>query len=358
MSVITADIYLRLSGFRQDDADSFPAREKTLRVKAADLGWTVGRVIVENDVDASGRRKPASAFKRKKVMTPSGRYELRTVRPGWRDVLADLTSGAANALLAEDLDRVARDPRDIEDLIDAVAACRGHARSVSGSLMLTNGGTSDQVTVARIMCTVANKASADTARRVADGRERAAAAGSYGGGKRPYGFRHDPDAPKYGRKLIIVPDEAAVIRACADAVLAEGEDRKSLRFLAAGLRESGTPTVTGVPWSAAVLKDVLVKPALAGIAVNTGACSRVRAGCCADAAERAGGPPGPGPDDSDRRAARPMRRRTRSWLWRNFSYLLLRLIRHRGKKRLSPRCCLKLSARLCARCPYKRHRGK
>jgi site-specific DNA recombinase len=267
--IVTADLYLRLSDFRSEDADSFPAREKGLRSKAAELGWTVGRVVVENDITEDGRRKAASAWKRRKVTTPSGRVELRTVRPGWRAVLDDLTSGAANAVLAEDLDRVARDPRDMEDLIDAVAACRGHARSVSGSLMLTSGGTSDQVTMARIMCTMANKSSADTARRVGDGRERIARLGSYGGGRRPFGFRHDPDAPKYGKKLLIVPEEAAAIRKVAEAVLAEGADGRSLRFMASKLRADGVPTVTGTPWTSSNLRDIMLKPCIAGIAVNS-----------------------------------------------------------------------------------------
>jgi DNA invertase Pin-like site-specific DNA recombinase len=268
-TTITADVYLRLSDFRADDADSFPARERKLRAKAAELGWTVARTVIENDLTEDGRRKPASAFKRRRITTPSGRVELRTVRPGWRQVLADLTSGAATAVLAEDLDRVARDPRDLEDLIDAIAGCGGHARSISGSLMLTDGGTSDQVTMARVMVAMGNKSSADTARRVAAGRERSALAGSFGGGRRPFGYRADPDAPKGRKTLIVVPEEAEVIRRTADAVLAEGDLGMSLRFMARELREGSVATVTGCAWASRTLKDIMIKPTLAGIAVNT-----------------------------------------------------------------------------------------
>ena len=63
----------------------------------------------------------ASAFKRRKIKTPSGRVELRVVRPGYREVLDDITTGRVNGLLAEDLDRIVRDPRDLEDLLDACA---------------------------------------------------------------------------------------------------------------------------------------------------------------------------------------------------------------------------------------------
>jgi site-specific DNA recombinase len=95
----TAVIYLRLSDFRKDKSDSFPAREAKLREKAAELGWGIHRVVIENDVDEGGYRKPASAFKRKEVSLPGGRTELRVYRPGFRSVLDDLQAGRANAVL-------------------------------------------------------------------------------------------------------------------------------------------------------------------------------------------------------------------------------------------------------------------
>ena len=60
----TADLYLRLSDFRQDDEGSFPARQAKLEAKAAELGWDVHRVVIENDIRPDGSRKPASAWKR------------------------------------------------------------------------------------------------------------------------------------------------------------------------------------------------------------------------------------------------------------------------------------------------------
>jgi site-specific DNA recombinase len=267
-----ADLYLRLSDFRVDDADSFPARVAKLRVRAADLGWAVHRVIIENDRAEDGRRKPASAYKRQRVTGPDGRPLIRygrpvyrVLRPGWQQVLTDLGTGAARAVLAEDLDRVARDPRDIEDLIDAVAACGGHARSLSGSLTLTEGGSSDQLAMARVMVTMAAKSSADTARRVADSRERLAGQ-SYQGGRRPFGYRPDPDAPPGAKTLLADEAEAGVIRQAAADILDRGI---SLKAIARDLREAGVPTVTGAPWTASTLRDVLSKPAVAGIAVHT-----------------------------------------------------------------------------------------
>jgi len=269
----TTDLYLRLSDFRADDEGSFPLREAALRARAADLGWAVHEPpIIENDLAEDGSRKPASAFKRQRVTGPDGRPLMRhgrpvfrVLRPGWQQVLEDLGCGAANAVLAEDLDRVARDPRDIEDLIDAVAACGGHARSLSGSLTLTDGGSSDQLAMARVMVTMAAKASADTARRVTAGRERWAGV-SYQGGKRPYGFEHDPDAPQHRKRLIVVEAEAEVLRQAAADILDRGI---SLKAIARDLRDRRVPTVTGTAWTASTLRDVLAKPAVAGIAVHT-----------------------------------------------------------------------------------------
>jgi DNA invertase Pin-like site-specific DNA recombinase len=255
-------LYLRLSDFR-DDSDGFAGREARLRAEADRLGWTVARVVVENDVvtaNGNGRTRPASAFKRRKVTTPGGKTEWRVYRPGFRSIL-ELDIPAGRSLLCEDLDRACRDPRDLEDLVDAVAVHRASARSISGSLTLTDGGTDSEVTMARIMVTMANKSSRDTARRVAAKRGDLAAAGAYGGGRRPFGYRPDPGAPKHAKTLLVVESEAAEIRNAAGQVLAN----VALRAIARDWRDRGVPSVTGAQWSAETVRDVLVKPAVAGL---------------------------------------------------------------------------------------------
>jgi DNA invertase Pin-like site-specific DNA recombinase len=248
-----AVIYTRLSDAK--NGNSIADQEKSCRALAAQLGWEVVRVETENDL--SQGRSHASAFKRRKVKLPDGRRELRVVRPGWRSVLEDLASGAADALVALDLDRVARDPRDLEDLIDVVESSspRIPVQSVTGSLRLASNA---DVTTARLMVTIANQSSRDTQRRVAAARQRKAAEGTYGGGRRPFGYERDG--------VTIREPEATEIRKAAEDILAG----VSLRAIIEGLRKRGVPTVTGASWSTRSLRDILLRARNAGIAVYQG----------------------------------------------------------------------------------------
>lgn len=262
----TCDAYLRLSDLRIED--DFENRKARLSTFANALGWTVHRFIIENDLmpARNGKVRMASAFKRKKIKTPSGRYELRVVRPGFREVLDDITTGRVNALLAEDLDRIVRDPRDLEDLLDACEQTGASARSVSGSLTITNGGTEAERSMARVLVAMANKSSADTARRVSAGRERHWGE-SYQGGVRPFGYVAAADTKAHRRNLIIVPDEAAVIRRAAADILDRGY---SLKAVLRWIRDEGVQTSNGGQWNGRTLKQVLTKPAVAGLAAYRG----------------------------------------------------------------------------------------
>jgi|HubBroStandDraft_6_1064221.scaffolds.fasta_scaffold157616_1 site-specific DNA recombinase len=239
----------RISDARDEDTKGVDAQGTDCDGRAAGIGWRFGPAathhIIENDT---------SAFKRKTIELPDGRRELRTVRPGFRLALAMLADGRADGLMAYDLDRAVRDPRDLEDLIDVVEGNvpRIPVESVTGSLRLANDA---DVTMARVMVAVANKASRDTARRVSRARERQAAGGQWGGGKRPFGF--EPDG------VSVRPAEAAEIRRAADALLAG----VSLRQVTASLRDRQVPTVTGAKWDTQTVRDMLLRPRNAGLMV-------------------------------------------------------------------------------------------
>jgi DNA invertase Pin-like site-specific DNA recombinase len=248
-----AVLLTRISDARNGETAGVDDQRADLLKYAERLGWGVGpeasHVIEENNT---------SAFKRRKVVLPDGRKALRTYRPGFRRALELLQSGRADGLLTLDLDRTARDPRDLEDLIDVVESRNPPipVESVTGSLRLGNDA---EISMARVMVAMGNKSSRDTARRVARARQRQAEDGRpRHGGRRPFGY--EPGG------IVVRETEAAEIRRAADAILAG----VSLRQVTADLRRRGVPTVTGVPWSAEAWKEILLRPRNAGLVVYQG----------------------------------------------------------------------------------------
>jgi hypothetical protein len=280
--------FVRLSDLRLADLDEDGRsrgnvdQERRVREHAALIGWRVGRVIVENDLvlKRDGTIKGVSAFKRRKVLLPNGSYEWRTFRPGLRLAIDLLARGEHDGLIALDLDRVLRDPRDLEDVIDLAEEHQLPVQSVTGSLRLSSDA---DITMARVMVAIANKSSRDTSRRVAAAKERQARDGLFGGGRRPFGFcmgappvadgvdPADVVCPWHGGRdcrTAVTPIEAEVevIKQCSQR-LVEGV---SLRGLAAELREAGVATVTVAAWTALSLRNVLLRPRNAGLMVYQG----------------------------------------------------------------------------------------
>ncbi|MFJ4623077.1 recombinase family protein [Streptomyces sp. NPDC088812] len=240
-------------------------QEEDGRALAAQLGWKIVKVIPEDDT---------SAFKRRKIKLPDGSIALRTVRPGFRAALDGLAAGEFDGLIADDLDRVARDPRDLEDLIDVVESRRPRipVQSVTGSLRLNNDA---DVTMARVMVAVANKSSRDTARRVARKHEELAAEGKPGGG----GFR----GYGYSTEHEIVEEEAEILREIGDRILGEWdgwtpeqrakidlENGESLHSIAADLQHRKVPTAMGVKWSGRSVGSIISKASVAGLRAHKG----------------------------------------------------------------------------------------
>ncbi|MFE4409155.1 recombinase family protein [Streptomyces sp. NPDC056821] len=194
-------------------------------------GWEVARDYIDNDV---------SAFKR------------NVVRPEFEQLLVDLQSGVIDGVIAYDLDRLARQPRDLERLIEVF-----EERPDLVFCTITNDidlSTSDGRTMARVMVAFANKASADTGRRVARKHRELADSGKNGGGFPPFGWKAD--------RVTVDPVQAELITKAHDALLAGTR----LSTITAERQEKGIRTSrnTGKPITRVALKGILTNPRLAG----------------------------------------------------------------------------------------------
>lgn len=192
-------------------------------------GWRVVEQYVDDDVSAwSGKRRP------------------QYVRS-----LHDLETGTIDGLLVYDLDRLHRQPSELESFIELCSRLRlTNVASVSGDIDLT---TPDGQFQARILGAVAKKESDDKSRRIRRKHEEIAANGKVsGGGSRPYGYEDD--------KVTIRPAEAAIIAECAKRLLA-GEP---VRTIAADLIARGVPTSTGGQWSPQSLTRMLKSARISG----------------------------------------------------------------------------------------------
>lgn len=263
---------VRISDARDEDTAGVERQEKDCRKLAAGLkvpgydGVEVVRVYVENDT---------SAFKRKKIRLPDGSMGMRVVRPEFRRAVDDLASQAIGGLIGYDLDRVARDPRYLEDLIDAVELTNAFTKSVTGSLDLSSDAG---ITMARVMVAIANKSSRDSSRRIKRQKDEMADQGFYThGGRRRYGRNRDNT---------INPEEAAHINEWALRVLGEfvdadgnkQEKKDSLRTLALDFTARGIPTVSGSlrpdgkpqGWHIRTIHSSLTSGHVAGLIVHDG----------------------------------------------------------------------------------------
>jgi DNA invertase Pin-like site-specific DNA recombinase len=252
-------LLVRISEAEDDDTAGVDRQEVDGRKLAERLtvpGWDgveIVRVYVENDT---------TAYKRKRLLLPDGSYGLRVERPEFRAAVNDLTSGAVRGLIAYDLDRVARDPRDLEDLIDAVEQTNARTWAVTGSLDLSNDAG---ITMARVMVAVANKSSRDSSRRIKRKHEELAEAGQTGGGGiRPYGRTADRKG--------LVPEEVAVIHEMVRRVLGTddtfeetGEPGDSLNSIAQDFNARGIPTVRGSEWQHRTIHAILTGGHIAGL---------------------------------------------------------------------------------------------
>lgn len=224
-----AAIYARISSDPDGDRLGVSRQIEDCRGLAERRGWTIADLYVDDD---------RSAY--------SGK-----VRPEYRRMLDDIAGGSVDAVVVWHLDRLHRQPRELEEFFEVcdAAGLRSMA-SVTGD---TDLSSHDGRFLARILGAVARKEGDDKSRRISRKHQELAKSGkAAGGGSRPYGYRAD--------RRTVEPTEALAIREACARVLA-GD---SLRAIATDWNARAVPTVAGGPWTMQVLRRMLTSTRLSG----------------------------------------------------------------------------------------------
>jgi site-specific DNA recombinase len=199
--VIRAAIYARVSSDRDGDELGVRRQIADCEQLAERKRWTVTDRYVDNDL---------SAYR-------------EAARPEYRRLFEDMSAGLIDAVLVWHLDRLHRQPKELEEFFEAVDAS-GVTRlaSVTGDVDLA---TDDRRFMAKILGAVSRKESDDKSRRIRRKAEEIALEGRVGdGGDRPFGFE--------AHRVTIRESEALIIRECAS------------RFLQATQSAGSAPTST------------------------------------------------------------------------------------------------------------------
>jgi site-specific DNA recombinase len=226
---VRAGIYARIASDREGDGLGVARQIKDCERLAELRGWPIADRYVDDDVSAYNGK----------------------LRPQYRRMLDDLRTGTINAVLVYHLDRLHRQPKELEEFFDVCKeAGVDDLATVTGRIDLAD---SDGQFQARILGAVAKKDSDDKSRRIRRKHEEIAAGGGVsGGGSRPYGYESD--------KVTVRPAEAAIVKESAKRLLA-GEP---VRSIARDLNERSVPSATGGQWSPQSLRRMLAAPRISG----------------------------------------------------------------------------------------------
>ena len=252
----SAVIYCRISNDTVGNGLGVERQEAECRALAKREQLQVVEVLADNDISAySGKRRPA--------------YE-RTLRL--------LESGEASVLIAWHPDRITRNTKELNELIDRLNACGADVRTVqAGHYDLSTPAGRMQ---ARVVGSFSQYESELKSARLQSKHLQLAQNGQLsGGGSRPYGYScNNGKSIQAGERECAVPGcthdglsliehEAAVIR----RTMAEYLAGRSLTGIARDLNRDGNRRVNGGEWTAMAVRKLLESPRLAGVRSHHGA---------------------------------------------------------------------------------------
>jgi DNA invertase Pin-like site-specific DNA recombinase len=228
-----AAVYLRVSLDHTGEALAVERqREDCLRI-AASRGWIVADIYVDNSISATDAAK---------------------VRPSYDRMVSDYEAGQFDALICWDLDRLTRQPRQMEDWIE-----RAEKR---GLAIVTANGEADLTTdagrlFARIKLAVARSEVDRKGARQSRAQRQRAEMGRPAKGVRLTGYTLAGE---------VIADEAQLVRTIFDRFTA-GD---SLHGIAAWLQAEGFETRRGGRWSSSTVSSILRNRRYAGRSIYKG----------------------------------------------------------------------------------------
>ena len=228
MAPEAAAIYARISSDPLGDHLGVTRQRVDCLAEAKRRGWTVADIYVDDD---------RSAF--------SGKP-----RPEYQRLLQDLRDGLRDAVLIWRLDRLYRQPRELEDFILLCNERGIQLATVTGDVDLS---TSQGRLMARTYGAFGAHESEVRSERIRRKHQELAERGRIsGGGTRPYGYAAD--------RVTVIREEANVIKEMARRILAQD----SLRSVASSLNERGIKTVTGRDWTSHGVRQILLGARISG----------------------------------------------------------------------------------------------
>jgi site-specific DNA recombinase len=245
---VIADIYVRISRARDGSVLGVERQEPPCRTLLTQLGWALGKVITDNDT---------SAFNGKP-------------RKGYAELLDRQRRGEANGIVALDTDRLARQPRDNEDLIDLaeqgtrIATVTGHEFDFT---------ILDEQLTFRLKGILGWRESQQKRLRARMKHDELGRAGKFSGYRRAFGYNLE-GIPIQGTKpdgttathlinceLVINHEEASEIRAAVDKLLRGG----TLSSVMADWNRRGVRRAEGGVWDTRTIRALLANPRIAGL---------------------------------------------------------------------------------------------
>lgn len=228
-----AAIYLRISLDKTKEHLGVDRQREDCQRIASERGWIISGEYLDNSISASDRH---------------------TKRPQYDRMVADFKTGQFEALICWDLDRLTRQPRQLEDWIDAAEE--------RGLLLVTANGDADLSTdggrmYARIKASVARSEIERMSKRQMRAAAQRADLGKPPVGARPTGYTDDG---------AILENEAMIVRSIYARFLA-GD---SIRGITAWLTEQRISTRFGRPWGPTSVRRLLTNQRYAGRAVYHG----------------------------------------------------------------------------------------